>query len=75
MKCNVGKTDRLIRIIVGSLIVAIGYAYWAIAGYYCVWANLGFIPLLTGLFRYCPLYVPLKIDTGKSDPKKAEPGA
>lgn len=71
MKCNVGKTDRLIRIIVGLLIVVATYVYWAVAGYYCVWGNLGFIPLLTGLFRFCPLYVPLKINTGKADsPKK-----
>ena len=67
MKCNIGKTDRMIRIIVGVVILAIHYIYYAVTGYYCVWANLGYIPLLTGLFRWCPIYLPLKMDTSKND--------
>ncbi|NQU28282.1 MAG: DUF2892 domain-containing protein [Candidatus Marinimicrobia bacterium] len=67
MKCNIGKTDRMIRIIVGVVILAIHYIYYAVTGYYCVWANLGYIPLLTGLFRWCPIYLPFKMDTSKND--------
>jgi len=67
MKCNIGKTDRMIRIIVGIVILAIHYIYYAVTGYYCVWANLGYIPLLTGLFRWCPIYLPFKMDTSKND--------
>ncbi len=67
MKCNVGKKDRMIRIIIGVLILGTHYIYYAATGYYCVWANIGWIPLLTGLFRWCPTYIPLKIDTAKSD--------
>jgi hypothetical protein len=26
---------------------------------------IGLVPLLTGIFRFCPLYLPLKIDTSK----------
>jgi hypothetical protein len=66
MKCNVGKTDRVIRIVVGLVILIVHYVYYAIIGYYCVWANLAYIPLLTGLFRICPLYIPFKINTDKS---------
>lgn len=66
MKCNVGKTDRIIRIVIGLAILIVHYIYYAITGYYCVWANLGYIPLLTGLFRICPLYIPFKINTNKS---------
>jgi hypothetical protein len=66
MKCNVGKTDRMIRIVVGLVILIVHYVYYAITGYYCVWANLAYIPLLTGLFRICPLYIPFKINTDKS---------
>ena len=66
MKCNVGKTDRAIRIIIGLAILISHWVYYAIYGYYCVWANLGFIPLLTGIFRFCPLYVPFKISTVKA---------
>ena len=61
MKCNVGRTDRLIRIVIGIVIIVVGYIYenW--------WGAIGFIPLLTGLFRWCPLYNPFKIDTSKKD--------
>jgi len=61
MKCNVGNTDRLLRIIIGLVILVLGYIYsnW--------WGLVGLIPLLTGLFRWCPGYLPFKINTGKKD--------
>ncbi len=57
MKCNVGATDRLVRIIAGVIVVLLGFYFksW--------WGLIGFIPLATGLFRFCPLYVPFKIST------------
>lgn len=59
MKCNVGKTDRMLRIIIGLAIVGVGTAIqsW--------WGVVGLIPLITGLIRWCPAYVPLKISTDK----------
>jgi hypothetical protein len=65
MKCNMGKKDRLIRIIISLIILAAHYIYYAVNGYYCVWANLAYIPLLTGIFGRCPLYYPFKINTNK----------
>lgn len=61
MKCNVGQTDRLLRIIIGLVILVLGYIYssW--------WGLIGLIPLLTGLFRWCPAYLPCKISTDKSE--------
>ncbi|MBC8402664.1 MAG: DUF2892 domain-containing protein [Candidatus Marinimicrobia bacterium] len=67
MKCNVGKTDRIIRIGLGLVILVTHYIYYVVTGYYCVWANIGWIPLLTGFFRWCPTYIPFKINTAKSD--------
>jgi len=57
MKCNVGATDRLVRIIAGLIILLLGLIYrnW--------WGLIGLIPLLTGVFRFCPLYLPFKINT------------
>jgi hypothetical protein len=57
MKCNVGKTDAIIRICLGIIITIIGIYYksW--------WGAIGLIPLLTGIFRWCPLYLPFKIST------------
>ena len=61
MKCNVGQTDRLLRIIIGLVILVIGYINenW--------WGLIGLVPLLTGLFRWCPAYLPCKISTDKTE--------
>ncbi|HOT97437.1 MAG TPA: DUF2892 domain-containing protein [bacterium] len=64
MKCNVGKTDRWIRIVAGVLIAGSNYVnYYFFHNPYYVWANIGWIPLLTGIFRWCPLYALFGIST------------
>jgi hypothetical protein len=59
MTCNVGKTDKIIRVIAAVAIAVLGFYFksW--------WGLLAVIPLLTAVFGYCPLYVPLKISTVK----------
>ena len=59
MQCNVGKTDRTIRIIAGLAIIAAGFYYqsW--------WGAIGLVPLLTGVLRWCPPYNLLGINTNK----------
>ncbi|MBS2209840.1 DUF2892 domain-containing protein [Carboxylicivirga mesophila] len=59
MKCNVGKTDKVIRVIAG---LAIG-----VAGFYFKswWGLVGFIPVFTALIGWCPLYLPFGINTCK----------
>lgn len=59
MKCNVGKTDRVLRIVAGLGIIGFGLATqnW--------WGAVGIVPLFTGIVRWCPAYVPLKISTSK----------
>lgn len=60
MKPNVGSVDRVIRIVLGLVILAAGYYYrnW--------WGLVGLLPLLTGLFRVCPGYLPFGISTCKT---------
>ena len=57
MKCNVGKTDRLLRIIAGSAIILVGIYFqnW--------WGAVGIVPIATGLLRWCPAYLPFGIKT------------
>ena len=59
MKANMGKTDKIIRVILGIAIVALGVYFksW--------WGALGLIPLLTATISWCPLYAPFKISTKK----------
>ncbi len=66
MKRNVGNTDRWIRIVAGVLIAGGNYVnYYVFHNPYCVWANIGWIPFLTGLFGWCPLYALFGISTVK----------
>ncbi len=60
MKTNVGATDKLIRIVVGVLLII-----WGIFGSK-IWVIIGLIPLITGLIGYCPLYTVLGINTCKT---------
>ena len=57
MKTNIGDADRLIRFIVGVIIILAG-VYFKTG-----WGAVGLLPIFTGFIRYCPLYVPLKINT------------
>ena len=58
MKLNVGSIDRILRIVVG--IVLIGLAATGTVGW---WGWLGVVPLATGLFRFCPMYRLLGMST------------
>ena len=60
MKKNIGKTDKIVRIVVGLVIGGLGI-------YFKSWLGLiGLIPILTALSGFCPLYVPCHLDTCKS---------
>jgi len=61
MKLNVGGIDRIARIAVGVVLIGLVFV-----GPRTPWGWLGVVPLATGLFRFCPLYLPFRIDTGKA---------
>ena len=58
MPCNEGKADRLIRILVGAGILSLYFV-----GPQSPWALLGRLPIITGVFGYCPAYSILGIST------------
>ena len=60
MVCNIGTVERVIRAIVGVVLLSLiffvdGNARW--------WGLLGLGPLLTALVGYCPPYKWMGIDT------------
>ena len=70
MQYNVGKADKIVRIIIGLVIIILGLYFksW--------WGAIGLVPLLTALVGWCPLYVPLGIKTSKTEaaqPPAVEP--
>lgn len=58
MKANVGSIDRTIRILVGIALIAA-----ALLGLIGAWGWIGLVPLATGVFRFCPAYLPFGIRT------------
>ena len=66
MKCNVGKTDKIIRIIVGLVIIVIGFYFksW--------WEAVGLFPIFTAAVGWCPVYLPFGISSSKKKEEKEE---
>ena len=57
--CNTGKLDRIARVVVGLILIALAVITKHAFLY------IGLIPLFTGLFGFCPLYTIMKINTCK----------
>jgi len=59
MRSNIGKPDKIIRLIAGILIGTAGICNgsW--------WGLVGIIPILTALINWCPVYVPFGISSCK----------
>ena len=58
---NVGSTDRLLRILVGLVLISLVFV-----GPQTPWGWLGVILLVTGFLRTCPAYSLLGISTCKA---------
>jgi O-antigen ligase len=58
MKLNVGGADRILRIVAGLILIAL-----AVTGTVGYWGWIGVVPLLTGVFRFCPAYTLLGVNT------------
>ncbi|TDP61633.1 YgaP family membrane protein [Roseateles toxinivorans] len=58
MKPNVGTIDRVLRIVGGLVLIGL-----AASGTVGVWGYIGVVPLLTGIFRFCPAYPLLGMNT------------
>lgn len=58
MQSNVGGVDRILRIVVGLVLIAL--AATGVVGW---WGWIGVVPLLTGIFRFCPVYPILGLTT------------
>ena len=69
MKCNVGYADMATRVILGIVLLYLGFADnpilsdglpKTIIGYFAL------VPLLTGLLRFCPLYALIGVSTANT---------
>lgn len=61
--CNVGKIDRVLRLLMGLAIIG-----WGLMTYNW-WGALGLVLLATAAMSFCPFYPILKINTGCRRPE------
>ncbi len=65
MKTNESGLDRLIRVIIGVVLLAL-FAFGVVSGIVgTVFVVVGAVALITGVVGFCPLYTLLKIQTKK----------
>lgn len=59
MEKNVGSVDKIIRIILGFVIIALGIynQSW--------WGLVGIVPLFTAFISWCPVYSLIGVSTDK----------
>ena len=55
---NEGKSDRILRIVLGVFLLVLVFF-----GPKTAWGYIGVIPLITGLWGFCPIYKIFKIKT------------
>ena len=60
MKCNIGKTDRIIRGLIGVIVIGIGIYLksW--------WGAIGLLPIFTAAIGWCGFYKLFGISTCKA---------
>lgn len=60
MKKNVGGADQAFRLVLGIASISLGFYFdsW--------WGAVGLVFLFTAFAGWCPVYLPLKISTRKS---------
>ncbi|WP_299027185.1 DUF2892 domain-containing protein [uncultured Thermanaerothrix sp.] len=66
MRVNEAGWDRVLRVVLGLVLLILGWGGIVSGGWGTALKILGFVPLLTGLVGYCPLYALLKVRTNKA---------
>jgi len=61
MNKNVGGIDRILRVVVGLLLIAL-----AATGTVGVWGYVGIVPIVTAAIGWCPAYLPFGFSSCKT---------
>jgi hypothetical protein len=62
---NEAGWDRIVRIVLGIALLYLGWAGVVTGGWGTFLKVIGFVPLLTGLIGFCPIYAIFKVRTIK----------
>jgi hypothetical protein len=65
LKKNVGYTDSIIRVLIGTFMIAAGLWFdsW--------WGFLGIIPIISGGVSFCPVYRWMNYETTRPNAERA----
>jgi hypothetical protein len=62
-KSNEASWDRIARVVLGIVLLYLGWAGVVSGGWGLFLMIIGFVPLITGLVGWCPIYAMLKTGT------------
>jgi len=65
-KVNQANWDRIARVVIGIILLIMGWGGIVTGGGGVFLKIIGFVPLLTGLLGYCPIYGLFKFGTKKA---------
>ena len=63
---NESSVDRIIRVVLGIVLLALGWGGVVTGGWGVFLKVIGFVPLVTGIVGFCPLYALLKLRTNRA---------
>ncbi len=66
---NEAGLDRIIRVVLGVVLLALGWGGVVTGGWGTFLKVAGFLPLLTGITGFCPVYALLRFRTNRSPVK------
>jgi len=66
IKINEASWDRIVRVLLGVALLYMGWAGIVPGGWGLFLKIIGFVPLVTGLAGWCPIYALFKTGTQKS---------
>ncbi|MDX8395713.1 MAG: DUF2892 domain-containing protein [Mariprofundaceae bacterium] len=63
MNANVGNIDRVLRLVAGAAVIALGYMGGLESPWNIVAIGAGSVFVLTAIIKFCPLYTLLGLNT------------
>jgi hypothetical protein len=63
---NEAGWDRIVRVVLGIVLLYLGWMGIVTGGWGTFLKIIGFVPLITGLIGFCPLYAIFKFRTNKA---------
>jgi hypothetical protein len=64
---NIGSADRVIRVVVGCIMIWLAYSPMLTGGLAMAAYIAGAVAILTGIIRFCPAYTLIGIKTGSKE--------